>query len=103
MILERVNLKLKKNLAGSQLNSAKKTTTEEDVELNEELIKIYLEAVEKYVIAIQERKFHLSMLENREAKVCQYCNFRAILGYRKFHGSSRFGFLINFKNFKSSY
>jgi len=46
--------------------------------LNEELIKICLEAVEKYVAAIQEGKFHLSMLEDREAKVCQYCNFRAI-------------------------
>ena len=78
MILERVNLKLKKNLAGSQLNSAKKTTTEEDVELNEELIKICLQVVEKYVTAIPERKFHLSMLEDKEAKVCQYCNFRTI-------------------------
>ena len=58
--------------------SRKKTTAEEDVALNEELIKICLEAVEKYVAAIQEGKFHLSMLEDREAKVCQYCNFRAI-------------------------
>jgi ATP-dependent helicase/nuclease subunit B len=58
--------------------SRKKTTAEEDVELNEELIKICLEAVEKYVAAIQEGKFHLSMLEDREIKVCQYCNFRAI-------------------------
>lgn len=58
--------------------SRKRTTAEEDVELNEELIKICLESVEKYVAAIQEGKFHLSTLEDREAKVCQYCNFRAI-------------------------
>ena len=58
--------------------SRKKTTAEDDVALNEELIKICLEAVEKYVAAIQEGKFHLSMLEDRETKVCQYCNFRAI-------------------------
>jgi len=58
--------------------SRKKTTAEEDVALNEELIKICLNAVEKYVVAILEGKFHLSMLEDREAKVCQYCNFRAI-------------------------
>ena len=58
--------------------SRKKTTKEEDVALNEELIKICLEAVEKYVAAKQEGKFHLSLLEDREAKVCQYCNFRAI-------------------------
>jgi ATP-dependent helicase/nuclease subunit B len=58
--------------------SRKKTTTKEDGHLNEELIKICLEAVEKYVNAIQEGKFHLSILEDRETKVCQYCNFRAI-------------------------
>jgi ATP-dependent helicase/nuclease subunit B len=58
--------------------SRKKTTADEDVALNEELIKICLEAVEKYVAAIQEGKFHLSLLEDRETKVCQYCNFRAI-------------------------
>ena len=48
------------------------------MELNETLIKIWPETVEKYVAAIQEGKFHLSMLEDRETKVCQYCNFRAI-------------------------
>jgi len=58
--------------------SRKKTTTEEDVVLNEELIKICLSAVEKYVVAIQEGKFHLSMLKDRETKACQYCNIRAI-------------------------
>lgn len=58
--------------------SRKKTTAEENVQLNEELIKICIEAVEKYVLAIQEGKFHLSMLEDRETKVCQYCNFKAI-------------------------
>jgi len=58
--------------------SRKKTTIEEEVELNEGLIKICLEAVEKYVAAIQEGKFHLSTLEDREAKVCQYCNFKAL-------------------------
>ena len=53
----------------NQLSSVrKKTTVEEDVELNEELIKICLESVEKYVAAIQEGKFHLSMLEDRESK-----------------------------------
>jgi hypothetical protein len=56
----------------------KKTTTEEVVKLNEELIKICLEAVERYVAAIHEGKFHLSMLEDREAKVRQYCNLRSI-------------------------
>jgi hypothetical protein len=48
-----------------------------DVELNEELIKICLETVEKHLAAIQEGKFHLSMLEDRETKVFRYCNFNA--------------------------
>jgi hypothetical protein len=51
--------------------------------LNEELIKICLDAVEKYVAAIQEGKFHLSMLEDRESNVCPYCNFRAICRIRE--------------------
>lgn len=58
--------------------SRKRTTAEEEVALNEELIKFCLEAVEKYVAAIQEGKFHLSTLEDRESKVCQYCSFRAV-------------------------
>lgn len=58
--------------------SRKRTTLEEEIELNKELINISLEAVQKYVSAIEEGKFHLSMLEDRETKVCQYCNFRAI-------------------------
>ncbi len=78
MILKRINLELKKDMDASQSSLAKKTTTEGNIELNEELIKICLKAVEKYVAAIKEGKFHLSMLEDREAKVCQYCNFRAI-------------------------
>lgn len=55
-----------------------KISEDEIVQLNYELIKICLEAVEKYAAAIQEGKFHLSMLEDREAKVCLYCNFRAV-------------------------
>ena len=83
MILERVNLKLKKNLAGSQLNSAKKTTTEEDVELNEELIKIYLEAVEKYVAAIQEGKFHYPYLKTEKLKFASTVILERFAGYRR--------------------
>ena len=48
------------------------------MELNETLIKIWPEAVEKYVADIQEGKFHLSMLEDREVKVRKYCNLRSI-------------------------
>ena len=79
MISKRVNLQCEEKFGRQPIKlSRKKTTAEEDEELNEELIKICLESVEKYVAAIQDGKFHLSMLEDRETKVCQYCNFRAI-------------------------
>lgn len=55
-----------------------KTTIEENIKQNTELINICIEAVKKYIRAIQEGKFHLSELEDRESKVCQYCNFRSI-------------------------
>ena len=56
----------------------KAVSEEEEVKLNEELIAICLETVKRYVEAIQSGKFHLSTLEDRETKICQYCNFRAI-------------------------
>ena len=56
----------------------KTISPDEEVKLNEELIAICLETVKKYVGAIQNGKFHLSTLEDRETKICQYCNFRAI-------------------------
>ena len=61
MILKRINLELKKNMDASQSSLAKKTTTEGDIELNKELIKICLKAVEKYVAAIKEGKFLLKI------------------------------------------
>lgn len=55
-----------------------KTTHEENIQQITQLINICIEAVKKYIRAIQEGKFHLSELEDRESKVCQYCNFRPI-------------------------
>ena len=46
--------------------SRKKTTPEEDIELNEQLIKICLKAVEKYIAAIQEGKFHYPYLKTEK-------------------------------------
>lgn len=53
-------------------------TDDDRVEMSEELINICLKAVNKYIKEIQEGRFHLSSLEDRENKVCQYCNFRSI-------------------------
>lgn len=51
---------------------------EQEVELNKNLINLCLETINKYAANIQTGKFHLSTLEDRESKVCKYCNFKAI-------------------------
>jgi ATP-dependent helicase/nuclease subunit B len=56
----------------------KKLSTGEQLSLNEDLIKICLDAIEKYVKAIGEGKFNLSSLKDRENKVCRYCGFKPI-------------------------
>ncbi|MBT8386980.1 MAG: exodeoxyribonuclease V subunit gamma, partial [Ignavibacteria bacterium] len=45
---------------------------------SEQMIETCLEWVKKYVSAISNGVFHLSDLEDREKKVCNYCNFKAI-------------------------
>ncbi len=58
--------------------SRKKLSEEEKLSLNEELMKICIESIKKYVSEINAGKFNLSTLEDRENKVCRYCNFRPI-------------------------
>ncbi len=48
------------------------------VHLAEEMINICIESISKYVEEISSGKFNLSQLEDRENKVCKYCNFRSI-------------------------
>jgi radical SAM protein with 4Fe4S-binding SPASM domain len=48
------------------------------IEMNEQIIQIALESVSKYVKKIVEGDFRLSQLENRENKVCRYCEFKSI-------------------------
>ena len=45
---------------------------------SEQMIETCLESIKKYVSAISNGVFHLSDLEDREKKVCNYCNFKAI-------------------------
>ena len=58
--------------------SSKKISEEEKLILNEEIIKVCTDAIKKYVSAINAGKFNLSTLEDRENKVCRFCNFRPI-------------------------
>lgn len=76
------SLKLGKENFGRKsvrLSGANKKLSEEKlIEDNEELIRICEEAVNKYVKNITEGKFNLSELENRENKVCRFCDFISI-------------------------
>jgi ATP-dependent helicase/nuclease subunit B len=42
------------------------------------LVKICLEAIEKYIEEINKGLFHLSDLEDREKKICRFCGFKSI-------------------------
>jgi ATP-dependent helicase/nuclease subunit B len=44
----------------------------------EEIIKICLDAIEKYVNDIVGGKFNLTTLEDRENKVCRFCSFKPV-------------------------
>lgn len=55
-----------------------KYTEEQLIESYKEMIDICLTAIKKYVSAISEGKFNLSMLDDRENKVCRFCSFRPI-------------------------
>ena len=58
--------------------SNKKFPHAEGTSVYDELIKISLAAIEKYVKQICEGKFNLSVLKDREKVVCRFCGFRPI-------------------------
>ena len=60
------------------LTSRGKAGDDKNIENSEELIKICIDAINKYVNMISRGIFHLSKLEDRESKVCRFCNFRPI-------------------------
>jgi ATP-dependent helicase/nuclease subunit B len=56
----------------------KKYSPEEKTIINEEIILICIDAIEKYTKFIAEGKFNLTTLKDRENKVCRYCHFKYI-------------------------
>jgi ATP-dependent helicase/nuclease subunit B len=72
----------KKDFGKKSINlKARKSKVEnikEEIDSAEELIKICLEMVNKFTEDISRGKFHLSMLKNRETKVCRFCDFKRI-------------------------
>ena len=58
--------------------SNKKLPPQEGSTVYDELIKITLAAIEKYVRQIGDGKFNLSVLKDRENVVCRFCGFKPI-------------------------
>ena len=76
------SLKLNKNEFGKKIIhtlSSRKNIDELDlIKANEELINICNEFIPAYVDKITNGKFNLSQLEDRENKVCRFCDFKSI-------------------------
>jgi ATP-dependent helicase/nuclease subunit B len=74
------SLKFSKKDFGSKLAGTGRAKNDKDkmVHLAEEMIKICIESISKYVEEISSGKFNLSRLEDRENRVCKFCNFRSI-------------------------
>jgi ATP-dependent helicase/nuclease subunit B len=74
------SLKFNQKDFGSKLVGIGRAKNDKDkmVHLAEEMIKICIESISKYVEEISSGKFNLSRLEDRENKVCKFCNFRSI-------------------------
>jgi ATP-dependent helicase/nuclease subunit B len=75
------SLKMGKNEFGEKkiyLGNSKNPKEEELINLNEELINICNQFIPEYVEKITQGKFNLSQLEDRENKVCRFCDFKSI-------------------------
>jgi ATP-dependent helicase/nuclease subunit B len=75
------SLKMNKNEFGEKLvhlSNSRNPDEEELLKVNEDLINICNEFIPAYVKNITEGKFNLSLLEDRESKVCRFCDFKSI-------------------------
>ena len=55
---------------------------EERILMNENIINIAADSITKYVKQIADGDFRLSQLEDRDSKICNYCEFKSICRIR---------------------
>ena len=55
-----------------------KGSKEDEIQSVEQLVQKSIEHVKNYIAAISNGKFHLSKLDDRESKVCRFCEFRTV-------------------------
>jgi len=67
-----------KNSVSHKIRKSKHEPLEEHVRLTEEMINISVDMINKFVKDIAEGKFHLTTLQNRENKVCRFCELKKI-------------------------
>lgn len=75
------SLRMNKNGFGEKLvhlSNSRNPDEEELLKVNEDLINICNEFIPAYVKKITQGKFNLSLLEDRENKVCRFCDFKSI-------------------------
>jgi ATP-dependent helicase/nuclease subunit B len=70
----------KKEFGPKLIKTSNTRSTDKDkmIPMADEMITICINSINKYVDEISSGKFNLSELEDRENKVCKYCNFRSI-------------------------
>ncbi|MCU7496009.1 MAG: hypothetical protein HF314_06950 [Ignavibacteria bacterium] len=71
----KIAVTFKPDKAFCELNEEEK---QKAILINSSLIKACEENIEKYIANISEGKFNLSILKDREAKVCRYCDYKSI-------------------------
>lgn len=79
------SLKLSKNDFGRKAintDNRRKLNEEDWISMNEEMIHIALESINRYVNLIADGDFRLSQLQDRENKICSYCDFKSICRIR---------------------
>jgi ATP-dependent helicase/DNAse subunit B len=75
------SLKFNKKDFGPKLirtNNSRSKDKNTMIPMAEEMIKICFESINHFVKNISSGRFNLSTLEDRENKVCRFCNFRSI-------------------------
>lgn len=75
------SLKLSKNEFGRKIihnSTLRNLETKDLININNQMIDIFLETINKSLEKIKRGEFHLSTLKKREEKVCNYCNFISV-------------------------
>ena len=72
------SLKYQSGDFGKKEISLARKKADDVIEMNQNLITVTSDFIKMYIQSISEGKFNLTQLENREAQICGYCDFKSI-------------------------